>query len=740
MYQHTLYRHMFLTATIVLVSILKASAAAAPSLVLPATPELLIPKYCESTHQTKRRPTRTVTAGKVLIGGSHRVALQTMTTTDTRDVQGTVDQVKKCADAGADLVRITVQGRKEAEACMRIREQLFKDRYDVPLVADIHFQPAVAMMVAEAFEKVRINPGNFADGRKTFETINYEDPAEFEAERAHIEEVFTPLVLKCKELNRAMRIGTNHGSLSARILSFYGDTPRQVVKRPGRAALGMVQSAFEFADICRKHDYHNFVFSMKASNPLVMVQAYRLLAEEMYSKSWDYPLHLGVTEAGEGEDGRMKSAIGIGALLMDGLGDTIRVSLTEDPEYELDPCRRLAGLGQAAASQGWGVPAFEELARDTHTFKRRTGDLPMQKEADTFDFRGVLHRDGSVLSAVDGAAFSRQADVLYKQLGCKLAVGMPFKDIATSDSILVRQLPDLNNATARLAIKRLQDVNVHLLVPLAELAAKPLAGAITLCDLSEAVKAHRQGGLKLPEGSTRFAVSIHGTESDEELAMLQQVRGLLPGCCALQLQPILALLDIQEGLSTLHASRRVFESLARANVTVPIVHHMRFGPEACRDDIVIRTGSIVGGLLVDGLGEGVLIEALHEDLEYLRTTSFGLLQGSRMRNIKTEYVSCPSCGRTLFNLQEVTDQIRQKTGHLPGVAIAVMGCIVNGPGEMADADFGYVGGAPGKIDLYVGKEVVKRGLPMESACDELVQLIKDHGRWQDLPVEELVAA
>nr|AJR27235.1 1-hydroxy-2-methyl-2-(E)-butenyl 4-diphosphate synthase [Haematococcus lacustris] len=673
--------------------------------------------YCESTHQTKRRPTRTVTAGKVLIGGSHRVALQTMTTTDTRDVQGTVDQVKKCADAGADLVRITVQGRKEAEACMRIREQLFKDRYDVPLVADIHFQPAVAMMVAEAFEKVRINPGNFADGRKTFETINYDDPAEFEAERAHIEEVFTPLVLKCKELNRAMRIGTNHGSLSARILSFYGDTPR-----------GMVQSAFEFADICRKHDYHNFVFSMKASNPLVMVQAYRLLAEEMYSKSWDYPLHLGVTEAGEGEDGRMKSAIGIGALLMDGLGDTIRVSLTEDPEYELDPCRRLAGWGRPLPRRA-GVCLPLRSWRVTPTpFKRRTGDLPMQKEADTFDFRGVLHRDGSVLSAVDGAAFSRQADVLYKQLGCKLAVGMPFKDIATSDSILVRQLPDLNNATARLAIKRLQDVNVHLLVPLAELAAKPLAGAITLCDLSEAVKAHRQGGLKLPEGSTRFAVSIHGTESDEELAMLQQ------------LQPILALLDIQEGLSTLHASRRVFESLARANVTVPIVHHMRFGPEACRDDIVIRTGSIVGGLLVDGLGEGVLIEAPHEDLEYLRTTSFGLLQGSRMRNIKTEYVSCPSCGRTLFNLQEVTDQIRQKTGHLPGVAIAVMGCIVNGPGEMADADFGYVGGAPGKIDLYVGKEVVKRGLPMESACDELVQLIKDHGRWQDLPVEELVAA
>lgn len=240
-----------------------------------------------------------------------------MTTTDTRDVAKTVEQVKRCADAGADIVRITVQGRREAEACMRIREQLFKDRYDVPLVADIHFQPAVAMMVAEAFEKIRINPGNFADGRKTFEEINYDDPAQFEAERAEIEEVFTPLVLKCKELGRAMRIGTNHGSLSARILSFYGDTPR-----------GMVQSAFEFAEICRKHDYHNFLFSMKASNPLVMVSAYRLLAEEMYAKGWDYPLHLGVTEAGEGEDGRMKSAIGIGALLMDGLGDTIRCAFS----------------------------------------------------------------------------------------------------------------------------------------------------------------------------------------------------------------------------------------------------------------------------------------------------------------------------------------------------------------------------------------------------------------------------
>jgi len=263
-------------------------------------------------------------------------------------------------------VRITVQGKKEAAACAKIREALFKDNYYTPLVADIHFQPGIAMLVADAFEKIRINPGNFVDGAKKFDNIIYDDESQFEEERQHIEEVFTPLVLKCKELNRAMRIGTNHGSLSARILSFYGDTPR-----------GMVESAFEFSEVCRKHDYHNFLFSMKASNPLVMVQAYRLLAEEMYNRGWDYPMHLGVTEAGEGEDGRMKSSIGIGSLLMDGLGDTIRVSLTEDPEYEIDPCSRLANMGTDVCKSGLGVEPFQETKRDIHTFSRREGDLPV---------------------------------------------------------------------------------------------------------------------------------------------------------------------------------------------------------------------------------------------------------------------------------------------------------------------------------------------------------------------------
>ncbi|GFR52316.1 hypothetical protein Agub_g14853, partial [Astrephomene gubernaculifera] len=669
---------------------------------------MLLNKYCESVYQTQRRPTRTIMIGKVPVGSSHRIALQTMTTTDTRNVQATVDQVKKCADAGADIVRITVQGKREAEACMRIREQLFKDRYDVPLVADIHFQPTVAMMVAEAFEKIRVNPGNFVDGRKSFDVINYDDPKVFEREREMIEEGFTPLVLKCKELGRALRIGTNHGSLSARILSFYGDTPR-----------GMVESAFEFAEVCRKHDFHNFLFSMKASNPLVMVSAYRLLAEEMYAKGWDYPLHLGVTEAGEGEDGRMKSAVGIGALLMDGLGDTIRVSLTEDPEYEIDPCRRLAGLGEQACAERLGVAPFTETSRDTHTFKRREGALPpAQQPGEDLDYRGALHRDGTVFSAVSLQDLAAP-EALYKRLGAKLAVGMPFKDIATSDSILLRELPPAADKEGRRALRRLQEVTTHVIAPLEALAADPLPGAIALLPLKQAL----QGPLSLPQGITRWAAEVDGTESEAQLASL----------ASLPSPPLVLLLRTAEGVSRLHASRRVFECLAKTGVDSPVVHHIEFPAGTSRDEIVIKTGAMVGGLLVDGLGDGAMIECPGEDVDFLRSTAFGLLQGCRMRNTKTEYVSCPSCGRTLFNLQEVTEQIKQRTGHLPGVAIAIMGCIVNGPGEMADADFGYVGGNPGKIDLYVGKEVVRRGIPMESACDELVELIKEHGRWVEPP-------
>lgn len=635
-----------------------------------------------------------------------------MTTTDTRDIEATVAQVKRCADAGADIVRITVQGRKEAEACMKIRDRLFQDKYDTPLVADIHFQPAVAMMVADAFEKIRINPGNFADGAKKFDTINYDDPAQFEAEKENIRELFLPLVEKCKSLNRAMRIGTNHGSLSARILSYYGDTPR-----------GMVESAFEFAEICREANYHNFLFSMKASNPLVMVQAYRLLAEEMYAKGWDYPLHLGVTEAGEGEDGRMKSAIGIGALLMDGLGDTIRVSLTEDPEFEMDPCRRMATLGATADTERWGIGKFEEH-RDTHLFARRVGRLPEQRNGEAVDYSSLLHRDGSVLSVVDVAEL-QQPELLYRKLGCKLAVGMPFKDIATSDSILMYDVPSADDANGRRVLRRLQEVGVQVLAPAQVLAANPLPDAVAVMQLAVAASAARSTGkVDLPAGTSRVAVFVDGTESDEDIAALKTI------------DAVLVLLKTAPGVSRVHSSRRVFEVLQREQIDVPVIHHVAFPDGTVRDEIIISSGAQVGALMVDGRGDGLTVECATEDLDFLRMTSFGLLQGCRMRNVKTEYVSCPSCGRTLFDLQEVTEQIRSETGHLPGVSIAVMGCIVNGPGEMADADFGYVGGAPGKIDLYVGKEVVRRGIDMDKAPGELIELIKEHGRWQDPPSEE----
>ncbi|GMH42640.1 hypothetical protein BSKO_10559 [Bryopsis sp. KO-2023] len=672
--------------------------------------ELILPKYCESTHRTIRRKTRTCQIGKVPVGSEHPIALQTMTTTDTKNVAATVEQVKKCVDAGADMVRITVQGNQEAKACHEIREQLFKDRYDVPLVADIHFSPRIAMMVAECFEKIRVNPGNFVDGAKKFTEIDYDDPAQFEAERQHIEEVFSPLVLKCKELNRAIRIGTNHGSLSARTLSFYGDTPR-----------GMVASAYEFAEICRKHDFHNFLFSMKASNPLVMVQAYRLLAEEMYKTGWDYPLHLGVTEAGEGEDGRMKSAVGIGTLLMDGLGDTIRVSLTEDPEFEIKPCGELANLGMTACREGWGLDEFPD-SRDIHDYKRRQGDLPTQKEGDPVDYRPLLHRDGSVISAVSMEDI-KQREQFYQALGTKMVVGMPFKDIATSDSIFMREIPASSDAEGRRTLRRLQEVGVHVIAPAEVLAADPLPDAVALMNLKDVVAMSNGSAVELPEGAGRLAVAMDGTETTEEIAALKNI------------DAVMAFVDVADGVSRIHASRRILDVLNRDEITIPVIHHYR-SSDADPEELIIRSGSQVGSCLMDGFGDGVMMEAEDQGLEFLRTTSFGMLQASRMRNTKTEYVSCPSCGRTLFDLQEVTDQIRTKTGHLPGVAIAIMGCIVNGPGEMADADFGYVGGAPGKIDLYVGKEVVSRAIPMEEATDALIELIKENGRWVEPESDE----
>ncbi|GAQ85883.1 4-hydroxy-3-methylbut-2-en-1-yl diphosphate synthase [Klebsormidium nitens] len=673
--------------------------------------------YCESIYKTIRRPTRTIMIGNIAVGSEHPIRTQTMTTTDTKDVKGTVDQVMRIADNGADICRITVQGKREADACLQIKETLLKHNYEIPLVADIHFAPTIANQVAECFDKIRINPGNYVDARAQFKVQEWTD-AEYQAELEHIEKVFSKLVEKCKRLNRAMRIGTNHGSLSDRILNYYGDTPR-----------GMVESAFEYARIARKMDYHNFLFSMKASNPVVMVEAYRLLASEMYLNKWDYPLHLGVTEAGDGEDGRMKSAIGIGALLQDGLGDTIRVSLTEDPELEIEPCTKLANFGMRNAKLQKGVEPFEEKHRHYYEFQRRSGDLPVQKEGDKLDFRHVLHRDGSVIAAITLDQI-KDSKKLYKSLQCKDALGMPFKGIDTVDTLFLRKVPPQEDKTARQTLRRLQtaapadglgQAGLGILVPIAELLSNPLPDALALLSLREV----EQGLLaKIPEGS-RPAITLDGSETTAQLEALKNIDAMF------------LLIDVPEtdSASRVHASRRIFEFLQSNDLKFPVIHHLQFPEGTDTDDLVLTSGSEAGALLVDGLGDGVMIEG-PQDLDFLVRTSFGMLQGCRMRNTKTDYVSCPSCGRTLFDLQDVTAAIRAKTSHLPGVAIAIMGCIVNGPGEMADADFGYVGGAPGKIDLYVGKEVVKRAIPMEGATDALVQLIKDHGRWIDPPKEE----
>lgn len=674
---------------------------------------LLVPrqKYCESVYKTVRRKTRTVMVGDVSLGSEHPIRIQTMTTSDTKDVTKTVEEVMRIADRGADLVRITVQGKKEADACFEIKNTLVQKNYNIPLVADIHFAPTVALRVAECFDKIRVNPGNFADRRAQFEKLEYTDE-DYEKELEHIEQVFSPLVEKCKKYGRAMRIGTNHGSLSDRIMSYYGDSPR-----------GMVESAFEFARICRKLDYHNFVFSMKASNPVIMVQAYRLLVAEMYVQGWDYPLHLGVTEAGEGEDGRMKSAIGIGTLLQDGLGDTIRVSLTEPPEEEIDPCRKLANLGMQASALQKGVVPFEEKNRRYFDFQRRSGQLPLQKEGEEVDYRGVLHRDGSVLMSVSLDNL-KTPELLYRSLAAKLVVGMPFKDLATVDSILLRELPPVEDVDARLALKRLIEISMGILTPLSEQLTKPLPNAIALVNLKElSTNAYKL----LPEG-TRLAVTVRGDEPFEELDILKNVNDIT--------MLLHELPHSEDKISRVHAARRLFEYLEDNTLNFPVIHHLQFPEVTNRDDLVIAAGSNAGALLVDGLGDGILLEASGQDFDFLRNTSFNLLQGCRMRNTKTEYVSCPSCGRTLFDLQEISAQIRERTSHLPGVSIAIMGCIVNGPGEMADADFGYVGGVPGKIDLYVGKTVVKRGIAMEHATGALIELIKENGRWVDPPVEE----
>lgn len=618
-------------------------------------------KYCESNFKTIRRKTRTVMVGNVALGSAHPIRIQSMTTSSTRDVEATIGQIIRLADAGCDIARVTVQGIKEADACEEIKNGLIKRGYTIPLVADIHFFPAAAMRVADFVDKVRINPGNFVDKRASFKVIEYDDIS-YAKELEKIEEKFTPLVLKCKQLKRAMRIGTNHGSLSDRIMNRYGDTPQ-----------GMVESALEFARICRKNDYHDFVFSMKASNPQVMIQAYRLLSAAMYELGWDYPLHLGVTEAGAGEDGRIKSAMGIGSLLLDGLGDTIRVSLTEDPWHEIEPCKRLITFAESCL--GNGLEPFEETFRRIDEIKRRPVLFPKHLS---------LHRDGSVFVSVNRSLLD-QPD-FYEQIGCDVQFDRPKIKISSVDSVIPEGSLDSHKKLASL-----MEVGVGVLQPI---------------PIQELVK--ERFSLK----TTLNRVATVTAESDWTLIE--------------KTKPALIILSARE--NKLHVARSFFEWMHCKELKIPVILNFKY--TCSKEDLIIQASAECGALFCDGLGEGIWLEGPY-DVNVLRHLSFNILQSARMRTFKTDFISCPSCGRTLFDLQDVTKRITARTSHLPGVKIAIMGCIVNGPGEMADAHFGYVGSKPGMIDLYVGKECVEKDIAFAEADDRLIELIKKHGRWQE---------
>lgn len=639
-------------------------------------------KYCELVYQTKRRLTREVMIGKVGVGGKHPIRIQSMTTSNTRDVEATVLQVIRLADSGCEIARITVQGMKEAEACEEIKNRLVQRGYEIPLVADIHFFPPAALKVVDYVDKVRINPGNFADRRATFQILEYDDVS-YAKEIEKIEKKFAPLVEKCKRLKRSIRIGTNHGSLSDRIMNRYGDTPQ-----------GMVESAIEYAEICRKYDFHELIFSMKSSNPQIMIQAYRLLVAEMYRRGWDYPLHLGVTEAGQDEDGRVKSAMGIGALLLDGIGDTIRVSLTEDPWYEIDPCQRLVRF--AESYEGRGVDFFAERYRNVEKIERRSV---------VFTKGVAFHRDGTVLLPLKEEDLSSQE--FSKFIGAeKIGDRYQLKKDTVDQIVFKEPLRYEKNPL----FQELKEAGIGVV-------SNSVEGGVRISKLSS--KCEKDPFASPLHISAPQAIMI----TDEHPSAWEKIK---------EHKPAMILLNPEK--NRVHYARQFFDWIKENHISVPIILH--FSYDCSKEDLIIQASAEMGSLLCDGLGDGLLIEG-GVNPEFLRSLSFRILQAARMRTFQTEFISCPSCGRTLFDLQDVTKRIRSQTSHLPGVKIAIMGCIVNGPGEMADADFGYVGSGVGKIDLYFGKQRVEKDIDFSEADQRLIQLIKSQGKWIDKEIDSL---
>ena len=643
--------------------------------------------YCDSLIRYQRRKTIPVKVGDVIIGGDHPIVVQSMTTVDTMDTQGSVEQCIRMIDSGCQLIRITAPSLKEAENLRNIKEELRKRGYHTPLVADIHFTPNAAELAARIVEKVRINPGNYAD-KKKFEVIDYTD-ASYAEELERIRERFLPLVKICKENGTAMRIGTNHGSLSDRIMSRYGDTP-----------LGMVESALEFLRVCEDEKFFDIVISMKSSNTQVMVQAYRLLVQKLNEGGFQpYPLHLGVTEAGEAEDGRIKSAVGIGTLLEDGLGDTVRVSLTEDPEFEAPVARALIDRyalrgthAPIAPLASYPIDPFEYTKRQVAEVFNFGGQNVPRVITDISKIENIQDRE---MKAVGHFYLPELDKWKMNDLGCDF--------IYSGINPIPFMLPN--------GMKEIQDFPLWV-------QAKDKVNTFPLFRLEEYTKA---------------------AELHQELNFLSvedlQIDKVIP-VVASRKDTVLILSTSNS--HSMPALRRAFVQLIDSNCKVPVVVKVSY-PDQTADDTMLYTATDVGGLLVDGLGDGIFI-SLEKEGEHSRTelldqiklhnsVSFGVLQAARTRMSKTEYISCPSCGRTLFDLQETTAMIRKRTDHLKGVKIGIMGCIVNGPGEMADADYGYVGSGKGKITLYKGKEVVKRSVPSEQAVDELINIIREDGRW-----------
>ncbi|WP_138991871.1 (E)-4-hydroxy-3-methylbut-2-enyl-diphosphate synthase [Larkinella sp. C7] len=669
---------------------------ATPSLIPPAEKPAL---YCNSLTGYSRRKTITVPIGNVPLGSDFPIRVQSMTTIDTMNTLGSVEQSIKMIEAGCEYIRITAPSVKEAQNLENIRKELRARGYTTPLVADIHFTPNAAELAARIVEKVRINPGNYAD-RKRFEVIEYTD-ASYAAELERIRAKFLPLIRICKEYGTAMRIGTNHGSLSDRILSRYGDTP-----------LGMVESALEFLRICDDENYHSIVLSMKSSNPQVMVEAYRLLVQRLDAEGLKpYPLHLGVTEAGEAEDGRIKSAVGIGTLLEDGLGDTVRVSLTEDPELEAPVAQAL--IDRYAKRAGHSpIPEIRHYPIHPYQYTRR-------KTREVANFGGV-----NVPRVI--ADYSEIPVTHHEQLRPIGHFYLPVPDKWRMNDLGADYLYTGSQPASFMlpnGLKEILDYAVWL-------SATDQVHTFPLLDTSTYLSSRQKPGGLHP--LLNFVVTQLGDFSDDLANALSEDQHVV-------------LVVRTENTHAMAELRRLYVELINRGIACPVVNQRSF-PESQGDSLQLYAATDIGGLLVDGLGDGAwLATDLLPDLspeERLETanrynsTAFGILQAARTRMSKTEYISCPSCGRTLFDLQETTAMIRKRTDHLKGIKIGIMGCIVNGPGEMADADYGYVGIGKDKISLYRGQQVIKKSVTAERAVDELIELIKEDGRWNE-PESEL---